>query len=312
MTVAVIDIGSNSIKSLAATRDAQGGLVVLQAAVRDVRISAGLSRTAPLLADAGMRAGLDAVRRLLAELAPLRPDRVALVATSAVRGAGNAAEFAALVKAGTGHALRILDGAAEAELIGLGLLSDPALADLRDFHLFDLGGGSLECLAFRERRPVQVVSLPLGCVRLTERCVPDSKAPFDARSRAAVMQACRDAFAPGVYRFDQPAGAPAIFTGGTVTTVRSILAERRGSAPEPSQPVVAVDLLRTLLDETAALTLDQRKQMRGLPPARADVFPTALATVLTVAELGGFAAFLYSSHNLRYGIAAELLGADSC
>jgi hypothetical protein len=37
------------------------------------------------------------------------------------------------------------------------------------------------------------------------------------------------------------------------------------------------------------------------------VFPTALATVLAVAEIGGFNFFLHSSYNLRHGLAAELL-----
>jgi len=37
------------------------------------------------------------------------------------------------------------------------------------------------------------------------------------------------------------------------------------------------------------------------------VFPTALATVLAVAEAGGFSSFRHSFHNLRYGLAAELL-----
>jgi exopolyphosphatase/guanosine-5'-triphosphate,3'-diphosphate pyrophosphatase len=47
----------------------------------------------------------------------------------------------------------------------------------------------------------------------------------------------------------------------------------------------------------------------GLPPARADVFPVALATLLAVAELGRFEGYRNSLFNLRYGLAAELLAA---
>jgi exopolyphosphatase/guanosine-5'-triphosphate,3'-diphosphate pyrophosphatase len=70
---------------------------------------------------------------------------------------------------------------------------------------------------------------------------------------------------------------------------------------------IPVDMLRALLEETAPLSLAERRQIAGLSAARADVFPTALVTVLTIADIGGFSFFLHSSHNLRYGLAAELL-----
>jgi exopolyphosphatase/guanosine-5'-triphosphate,3'-diphosphate pyrophosphatase len=37
------------------------------------------------------------------------------------------------------------------------------------------------------------------------------------------------------------------------------------------------------------------------------VFPVALATLLAVAEFGGFAAYHNSVYNLRYGLADEAL-----
>jgi exopolyphosphatase / guanosine-5'-triphosphate,3'-diphosphate pyrophosphatase len=40
------------------------------------------------------------------------------------------------------------------------------------------------------------------------------------------------------------------------------------------------------------------------------VFPAALTTMIAVAEVAGLRAFHHSFHNLRYGLAAELLNAD--
>jgi exopolyphosphatase/guanosine-5'-triphosphate,3'-diphosphate pyrophosphatase len=65
--------------------------------------------------------------------------------------------------------------------------------------------------------------------------------------------------------------------------------------------------LRELLACLGALSLAERQQVPGLPPARADVFPTALATIIAVAEIGHLAAFRHSLYNLRYGVADELL-----
>ena len=168
-SVAIIDIGSNSIKILVAVRQNDGGIKSIGSKTIDARISAGISQTVPRLSEDGMVRGLAAIQELLALAAPFTPASTVLVATSAVRDAQNGDDFRARVLAATGHTIRILTGDEEANLIGRGLTSDPALATLGDFCVFDLGGGSLECLSFRERKIEQAVSLQLGCVRLTEK-----------------------------------------------------------------------------------------------------------------------------------------------
>lgn len=306
-SVAVIDIGSNSIKSLVACRDDSGGIVARLSHTIDARISAGIGQVRPTLSEEGMQRGLAAIQELLLGAAALVPERTVLVATSAVRDAANGAEFARRIRETTGCELRILTGDEEANLIGRGLTVDPQLASLEDFYVFDLGGGSMECLAFRGRQATQAISLPLGCVRLTERCVDDPEQPFGEPQRLRVAAACREAFAASGFGFALPAGSGAVFAGGTVTTVRAIIGRRSGVRTSETSPVVPVDVLRALLEETGALPLALRKQIAGLPAARADVFPAALATILAVADIGGFTSFLHSFHNLRYGMAAELL-----
>ena len=305
--VAVIDIGSNSIKLLVAARDTAGNLQALQQATLDVRISAGLSRARPFLGETGMADGLAAIPQLLALAAPFQPDRTILVATSAVRDAENGAEFRTRVAAATGQTVRILTGAEEAGLIGRGLLCDPALAGFENFYVFDLGGGSLECLSFHQQRIVQALSLRLGCVRLTEQFVADVATPFSDQARAAVAGHTRAELVRSGFRFDVPGGR-AVFAGGSMTTARAILAARAGRPLAETPPVLSLLEIRVLLDTLAALPLAARRSIPGLPAARADVFPTALATMLAVAETGGLTAFHHSFYNLRWGLAAEALG----
>jgi exopolyphosphatase / guanosine-5'-triphosphate,3'-diphosphate pyrophosphatase len=305
--VAVIDIGSNTIKLLVAARDPAGGLQTLTSQTIDARISAGIGRTEPRLSEEGMTRGLAAVRELLAVAAPFSPAQTVIVATSAVRDAVNGVEFRDRLRATTGHPLRILSGAEEANLIGRGLTSDPALAHLRDFYVFDLGGGSLECLAFRERRVQQACSLPLGCVRLTERFVADVAVPFSPEARAAIADHTRRTLSESGFRFDL-ACQDAVFTGGSLTTARAIAGLAEGKPLPETSPVVAVATLTSILDRVGSLPLAERRaQIAGLPAARADVFPTALATMIAVAEVAGLNAFHHSFHNLRYGIAEELI-----
>ncbi len=304
--VAVIDIGSNSIKVLVAARNAAGVVHALKSKTIDARISAGISKSDPHLGEEGMARGLAAIRELLADAATFAPAKIALVATSAVRDARNGADFRAQVKAATGHDIRILTGDEEANLIGLGLTCDPSLTDLRDFYVFDLGGGSLECLLFRDRQIQQAASLQLGCVRLTERFIKDPAAALDQAEANALAKHVRDELKRSGFRF--PIIAPAaVFAGGSMSTVRAIKGARHNLKLEETPATIGTDTLGEMLDELAPLTLAERQAIPGLAAARADVFPAALVTMLTVADYAHIERFHHSLHNLRWGLAAEAL-----
>ncbi|MEO0054895.1 MAG: hypothetical protein RLZZ50_842 [Verrucomicrobiota bacterium] len=309
--VAIIDIGSNSIKTLVARRWADGTLEALMNKTLDARISAGLGAAQPRLSDEGMARGVAAIQELLAMGAPYSPARTVLVATSAVRDAANGDDFRARVLAATGHPIRLLSGEEEANLIGRGLTCDPALKGLKDFYVFDLGGGSLECLSFRDRRIVQAISLRLGCVRLTEKFVADPAGPLEQDALVGVALHVRQELRRAGFRLDLPAPAEAVFTGGTVTTVRLLKGARHGVGLEDTPSVVTASTLDALLDELAPLTLEERKAIPGMPAARADVFLVALVTLLAVSEAAALPHFHHSLYNLRWGLAADALEAGA-
>lgn len=304
--VAVIDIGSNTIKVLVARRADDGALATEHFQSLDARISAGISRARPELGREGMDRGLAAIRELLSGVASFRPARTLLVATSAVRDAANGAAFRADVKAATGHDIRLLTGDEEAHYIGAGLTCDPDLRHLQDFHVFDLGGGSLECLTFRQRRVQQALSLQLGCVRLTERLFGTAADPLPGDAAARVAAECERALDAAGFRWDLPAGSTAVGTGGTLTVARDIAACRAGVGG-PGASLLPVRELERQFASLSRQSVAERRACPGLPAARADVYPTALATYLAIARRGGFSAFRHSLYNLRYGLAQELL-----
>lgn len=309
---AVIDIGSNSIKILIATRRPDGGVSALRHHSIDSRISAGINQANPHLSESAMTTGVAAIQELLAIAAPYAPTHTALVATSAIRDAVNGPEFCERVLRATGHPIRILSGEEEASLIGRGLTSDGELASLRDYHVFDLGGGSLECLHFRNRQVRHALSLRLGCVRLTERFIADPGAPLIPAESAALAAHVRDEVTrnlPWLSPSPPPPPAPidTIFAGGTVATIRSIRGVREGIGLVNTSPLVTLAEIRALLDRLAPLTLAECQRIPGLPPPRADVFRTALITLVTLAECVGVETVHHSFNNLRWGVADELL-----
>jgi exopolyphosphatase/guanosine-5'-triphosphate,3'-diphosphate pyrophosphatase len=306
-SVAVIDLGSNSIKVLVAARGPDGRLQALYQHTMEARISAGIGRAAPRLSEEGMARGLAAVQSLVTGAAPFDPKRTVIVATSAVRDAVNGPEFRERIRAATGHSVRLLSGDEEASLIGAGLTCDPALAALRDYTVFDLGGGSLECLSFRDGKLDREVSLQLGCVRMMETFAPNPVAAFPASAAVALAAHVRDQLTASGFPLALPAGGAAIGTGGTFGTARAMLAARAGIPFDQRDPVLRAVELRTL-EFVGQLPLTERRSLPGLPAGRADIFPIALVTVLTLAELGGYGEFRHSTYNLRWGVATELLG----
>jgi exopolyphosphatase/guanosine-5'-triphosphate,3'-diphosphate pyrophosphatase len=307
MRAAVVDVGSNSIKLLVADRRADGSLAEIRSQTLEVRISAGIGSDRPSLSPEGMQRGVAAIANLAREARGLGADRFSAVATSAVRDASNGAEFRDRVIAASGLDIRILTGIEEANLIGKGLTTDPALAGLRDFCVFDLGGGSLECLSFEARAVSRAASLPLGCVRLTERFVADPAAPVGEAAVREIREYVRSTLLDSQFPFPVPPGVAVVGTGGTLTTIQAMSAAVQGLPLERVDPLIGAAHLGELLAAVGPLDLAARRKIPGLPAARADVFPAALATLAALADLGGIRAFHHSFHNLRWGLAAELL-----
>jgi exopolyphosphatase/guanosine-5'-triphosphate,3'-diphosphate pyrophosphatase len=308
MRAAVIDVGSNSIKLLVADRGSDGRLVEVLSHAIEARISMGIGSDKPRLSAEGMERGIAAIASIADDAKSAGADRVHAVATSAVRDASNGPEFRAALRETTGVDLRVLTGIEEANLIAKGLTTDPALVGLRNFHAYDLGGGSLECLSFAGRNVELAVSLPLGCVRLTERFVSAPGEPLAAAVANEIGRHVKEALLQSAITLPVPAGVAVIGTGGTLTTVRAMVAANRSVSIKETNPLVGVALLHELLAKVAPMGIAARKKVAGLAPERADVFPAALITLLALAELGGIQAFHHSFRNLRWGVAAEVLG----
>ncbi|AOS46036.1 Guanosine-5'-triphosphate,3'-diphosphate pyrophosphatase [Lacunisphaera limnophila] len=304
--VAVIDIGSNSIKVLIVARAPTGQYRVLKNRTLDARISAGISEEKPVLSEVGMTRALGAIRELVSEASEYAVGKTLLVATSAIRDASNGPAFCQRVKAATKQDIRILTGDEEANYIGRGLTCDPELADLQDFYVFDLGGGSLECLSFKKRKMTQAVSLQLGCVRLTEKFMKDPGAPLQQPELAALAGHVITELKASGFKF-APTAPAAVFMGGSMSTVRAVMGAREQQKMEDTPPVIDVETIGGVLEELAPLNLDQRKAIPGLPSARADVFPAAIVTMLAVANYAKIASFHHSLYNLRWGVADKLL-----
>lgn len=301
--VAIIDIGSNSIKSLVAHREPTGRLTTLHQGIEETRISTGIGRHPVKLSAEAIRDGALAVQRLWNAMQPFGPFlKSTIVATSAVREALNRAEFANAIEQRTGQMLRVLSGDEEAEAIAAGVQEDPAVqGKLTEFSLFDQGGGSMEWICVENNRVVHRLSMPLGAVRLMEKFVANKDEPIAEAEVEAIIAEAQN----WLQSLPVPIAPPIIACGGGVAVIQSILnppGENNSDAAYIQRAPI-----EALGRKLCGLAVDDRIRLCCIPSSRADILPATLLVFQTILRRAGADGLRHSSYNLRYGIAAQTL-----
>lgn len=161
--VAIIDIGSNSVRLVA-----YDGLTRAPTPLYNEKVLCGLGRnvlTTGRLNEEAVRRALIALARFRVLCETMRVARVFVLATAAARDAQNGAEFLAAAQAACGHPIELLSGRREAELSALGVVSS---FHAPDGVVGDLGGGSLELVDVRGATVGTGVTMPLGGLALQD------------------------------------------------------------------------------------------------------------------------------------------------
>jgi exopolyphosphatase/guanosine-5'-triphosphate,3'-diphosphate pyrophosphatase len=157
---AIIDIGSNSVRLVVYDGPRRIPFILFNEKVM-AGLGASLGTTGAIDAQA-MERGLTALARFRHLCAEMGVTDVRCVATAAVREASNGSEFIAGAER-IGLKVELLSGYQEGAASGYGVLSAIPGAD---GIVGDLGGGSLELVRVKDGAVHQVVSLPLGVLRL--------------------------------------------------------------------------------------------------------------------------------------------------
>jgi exopolyphosphatase/guanosine-5'-triphosphate,3'-diphosphate pyrophosphatase len=308
--VAAVDCGTNSIRLLVA--DVTGsGLRDVHREMRIVRLGQGVDATGRLAPQA-----LERTRAALADYTGVMRrkgvERVRMVATSATRDAANRDDFFAMVRGTLGTDAEVISGDEEARLSFAGAVSELEPDD-GPFVVVDVGGGSTEVVVgeLTDGGPVVAAarSVDVGCVRLTERCLPDDPPTPEQveKARAVTSEILAGAFAV------VPVADAHTWVGvaGTVTTVAALALRL------PDYDADAIHLSRVPLAdvhrvaaELLAMPRAVRAALGPMHPGRVDVIGAgALIVDVLAQELAGRAGItelVASEHDILDGIALSL------
>ena len=295
--LAVIDVGSNSVRLLIAKPLPGGHLDILddaRATLRLARVVDAHGAIPPEVLDQTLDAIGDFVR--LATYAGVESIRA--VGTAALRDAANADALAKALRSRWGVQLEVLSGDAEVRLAAMGAVFG---LPIDSGMLLDLGGGSLLLARIEDRKAVATWTFPFGTLRLTDRFLADD--PPDEEAMTALRRHVRKELrAAGVPRLGS--GEVLVGTGGTVRNLANVSRRRqRYPISRLHGHSITIRRLHRLTRLLAGMSFKERRGVRGLNADRAGIIAAGALVVDAVAGHTRTDAVLVAGQGLREGIA---------
>ena len=168
--------------------------------------------------------------------------------------------------------------------------------------IFDTGGGSTEFIFGKGTELVKRFSVNLGAIRITEKFFSDD--PVKAGSvEEALKEIDAEFAAAGVD------GRPVqlVGMGGTVTSMGAVKHKMVKYDPDVIQgsTLTRADIAEQI-KEYSARTVEQRRELPGLQPKRADVILAGACILQDIIDRLGVDALTISDRGLRHGLAFDL------
>jgi exopolyphosphatase/guanosine-5'-triphosphate,3'-diphosphate pyrophosphatase len=311
LRVAVIDLGTNTVRLLVGEPAGNEGYRPIFAAQEITRLGQGLLPNR-MLQPEPIRRTLAVLRRFRQTAESHAAGRIDVVGTSALREATNREVFLACARLEAGLEVQVISGEEEARLTLLGIRAALHIQRGRLIGM-DIGGGSTEFILADGPNILGMISTGLGAVKLTEAHLKSD--PPTSDELAVVREVVADRMAR-LRSLEWPSAlsetqAPEAIFAGTAGTVTSLAAVDLALDPYDPGRVNGQRLSRQRIEalcrELAALPLAERRQVCGLEPARADVIVAGALVCLGAMDGLGLPELTVSDGGLREGILLDLL-----
>lgn len=274
--IAIIDLGSNSIRFIIMQIGEHGAYKLIYQEKKSIRLAEGMTLTSRLLTEEAQQRALSclAVYSHIIEVQKIK--KVLAVATAAVRNAINGASFLKRVRMSTGIPMTIISGKAEA---ALGFSGVSHTIDQKDFLLFDLGGASVEISLVKNKKRIHSISIPIGAVTLTEMF--QSSREVNQDKIETIQRFIQNVLSKVEWFPSEP--LPVIGIGGTVRNLAKIH-QRAVNYPLPKLHNYRFTV-EDVFEEVRMITgksYEERQKISGLSSERADII---IAGALVIQEI---------------------------
>jgi exopolyphosphatase/guanosine-5'-triphosphate,3'-diphosphate pyrophosphatase len=300
---AVIDVGTSSVKFHIGERGADGRWRTIVDRSEVTRLGQGLDESGRLDPEAIERTA-EAIAGMIEEAAQNGVVSIVAAGTAGLRIAPNANELIDAVRARSGVRIEVIPGEVEARLAYLAARSGLQLGT-GSLVVFDTGGGSSQFTFGDGDRVDEQFSVNVGAARLTERFGLDGAVGEDVLAKAL------EEIAADLERLDgRPVPDTVVGMGGAVTNLAAV---KHALASYDSDVVQGTRLDREEVDRQIELYrargADERREIVGLQPKRAEIILAGACIVRTVLTKLGAEWLLVSDRGLRHGILVDRFGA---
>lgn len=301
--VAGIDLGTNTVRLLVARFGTQSPFEELYSEQRITRLGQDLRHTGCLVPEAMART-VNAIRAFKTMADRFQVDRMAVVATSAVRDAKNREDFIDQVRREAGYEVHVIDGDREARLSYQGIRM--ALDGQSDnLMIVDIGGGSTEYVSVKNGEIAGAVSINMGVVHFTDgylRSDPPGKAEIDNVRTEVRRLLKKDA--------DSLSGGSSVRFVGTAGTVTTLAAIHQGLTEYDPAKINNYTISRSeigrIFESLCQMPVKERCGLPGLAPGREDLIIAGSIILMESMDYFGFSDLVVSDYGLREGLVLDL------
>ncbi len=280
-------------------RYSHGQLVIIDRLREMVRLAAGVEENGRIDKEVASRA-LACLERFGQRLRDMHADSVRVVGTNALRVAHRKQAFLERAREALGHPIEIISGMEEARLIYSGVAHTMPSEPGRRF-VVDIGGGSTEMIIGEGLTPLELESLQMGCVSLSERFFRDGKISEKRVERARV--AARLELEPVQAAFRRRGWDRCAGSSGTVRAIGEAIQEL-----DPHARTITAAGLENTLKYIVEAGHVRELRLTSITEDRRPVFPGGIAILAAIFDVLGLDEMQVAEGAMREGLLYDMVG----
>jgi exopolyphosphatase / guanosine-5'-triphosphate,3'-diphosphate pyrophosphatase len=296
--IAAVDLGSNSFHMVVA-RYSHGQLVIIDRLREMVRLAARIGEDGRLDKDAAARA-LACLERFGQRLRDMNARSVRVVGTNALRVARRKQAFLERAREALGFPIEIVSGMEEARLIYSGVAHNLPNEPGRRM-VIDIGGGSTEIIIGEHFEPLELESLQIGCVSLSQRYFGEGRLSPRRIERARL--AARLELEPIQAAFLRRGWERAFGSSGTVRAIADSIRQL-----DPSATGISLGGVELLLQRLGEIGHTRELDLDAVTDERRPVFPGGVVIMAEIIEALGIQQLRFVEGALRDGLLYDMVG----
>lgn len=295
--IAVIDLGSNSVRMVLANILEGGYFVVFDEIKETVRLGQDMEKDG-FLKSARIAQAIKTLKMFRKLCDAYQVDKIIAVATNAVRRAKNQKSFLDEVYAICGFKINVLSEEEEARFIYQGVINS---LDIPKGLIMDISGSSTQLIHYNRRNILNTINLPFGSMTLTTLFAEEGLSPEKQAEKIEMF--ITDQFARIDWLKNLDSDVQIIGVGGIFRNLGKISRMlRRYSLDLTHNYVVAKEHFVDIYDMIKVLDTEKRMKIKGMSSGRADLFVSALSCIKGLFNVVNMPQITISACGLREGL----------